>query len=544
MEHIAAVAAAKASVTAQKHAVLLSGPNGVGKSGVGLETFLTCLVQGLFVVYIASSRDWVEAAKKGEGEIFFLELLLSQNADLIAADPVLRRIFAPALVKDGALNASMYSALLKALAQRPGPVVSVIADEVQAITFAHRDGAGAPENSRGYNAREFFSPWVVWDSPTRVFVRMDIASNHGARELTLPSGEEKRLKVIRPWTADVINAVTTNPKSPIAFAKADESARKRIVDAGGGIPRTLFRGKNGIATKLASAELVGATLSLKDAVGAVVHEIKTDMDRNSTRWFKDLDAGQQIEAAEKLLPLLRGEVTWDPVKSLYDDGLVARVGETSHVVPVSPLAASVLMSNLGKLLRPHFKRLQDEPKADVRGILFEQQLITCLGSTRHCVLPTKTLSATIAANVDVKVDRVDVFDKISDLEAAEDAWTLFVPLSGSYPCDIISIPPDSDKTSPIYMWEASIIDPRDSKRVDDKLSWFQEQEGEKQLGVLRQLRDKYPARRIVGIFCYSGDLAAGTAHTRFSELDTEAAEYNAEMRVADAAGMRLVGVNL
>ena len=315
MEHIAAVEAAKASLNVQKHGVLLSGPNGVGKSGVGFEAFFTCLARGLLVVYIASARDWVEAAKKGEGEIFFLDLLLSQNADLIAANPVLRRILAPALVEGGALDASMYSALLKALAQRPGPVVSVIADEVQVITFAHRDGASALALPSERAAREFFSPWVMWDSPARVFVRMDIASSHGARELTLPSGEEGRLKVIRPWTADVVTAVTTNPKSPIAFDKAHEAARKRVVDAGGGIPRTLFRGKNRIAYKLATAKLTGFTMTLNDAVGAVVHEIKTDMDRCFKSWFEPLDAGQKVEAAEKLLPLLRGKVTWDPVRA-------------------------------------------------------------------------------------------------------------------------------------------------------------------------------------------------------------------------------------
>ena len=204
------------------------------------------------------------------------------------------------------------------------------------------------------------------------------------------------------------------------------------------------------------------------------------------------------------------------------------------------------MMHLGPFLRPHFKRLQDEPNAGARGILFERQLITRLGSMGHCVLPTKTLSATTAASLEVKVDCVNVFDKISDLEAAEDSWTLYVPRSDSYPCDIISIPPDSDKTSPIYMWEASIVDPRDSKRVNDKLGWFPDEDASKNipLGVLRQLREKFPDRRIVCIFCYSGDLTAGTSHTRFADLDTAAASAgrNAEMRVVDAQYMRSLGV--
>lgn len=60
--------------------VLLSGPNGVGKSSCGLLAYLTCVAQSLTVVYIPNARAWTQAAMKGDGDKFFLKLLLTLNA--------------------------------------------------------------------------------------------------------------------------------------------------------------------------------------------------------------------------------------------------------------------------------------------------------------------------------------------------------------------------------------------------------------------------------------------------------------------------------
>ena len=83
------------SSAVQSHAfgVLLSGPNGVGKSAVGLLTYLCCLAQGRFAVYIPHSIDWVTAAESERGDEFLLEHFFLQNLDLIAAEPSLRRVF-------------------------------------------------------------------------------------------------------------------------------------------------------------------------------------------------------------------------------------------------------------------------------------------------------------------------------------------------------------------------------------------------------------------------------------------------------------------
>lgn len=115
--------------------VLLSGPNGVGKSLAAVHAFLSSFAQGLIVVYIPNAMEWVIAAQEGLGHEYFLKHLLAQNADLIASDPVLREALLPAL-RDQVLDAAVMRALYKALERERCPGVGVIVDEVQKITEA------------------------------------------------------------------------------------------------------------------------------------------------------------------------------------------------------------------------------------------------------------------------------------------------------------------------------------------------------------------------------------------------------------------------
>ena len=54
-----------------------------------------------------------------------------------------------------------------------------------------------------------------------------------------------------------------------------------------------------------------------------------------------------VAATKLMLPLLRGEIQWQRVKGLYDDGIVARTCVGSMFVePVSAVAASVIFEVL------------------------------------------------------------------------------------------------------------------------------------------------------------------------------------------------------
>jgi hypothetical protein len=217
----------------RKSGVLLTGPNGVGKSADGLLAFLCCLAQGRFAVYIPDAKVWVAAAEAGRGDEFLLERFFMQNVDKIATTPVLRAVFDSRL-RGIKVDASVMDAFRSALTTRPGPAVAVIVDEVQNITQAigksRVPGATAAERTA---ASYFHLGWETWNAANLWFVRMDIASWHGTRERKIPSGEEGRLRFVSPWALESARMALACEASP-AFVE-QEKVRDRIIHLAGGV---------------------------------------------------------------------------------------------------------------------------------------------------------------------------------------------------------------------------------------------------------------------------------------------------------------------
>lgn len=65
-----------------KPGVLLSGPNGCGKSAVGLLSALAAYAQSLPIVYIPNARTWINFAETEPGHKFLLQRFLTQNAGM------------------------------------------------------------------------------------------------------------------------------------------------------------------------------------------------------------------------------------------------------------------------------------------------------------------------------------------------------------------------------------------------------------------------------------------------------------------------------
>lgn len=198
---------------------LASGCNGTGKSGIRIEAFATSAANNHIEVYVPSASAWVNNALRNTGNGYFLEVLLKQNADLIVCNPALLQIFEPLLHDPSPARfqpepqcEQVMSALVGALKARPGPAVGVIVDEVQHITRAIEEGRRHGATAKRQHAGDYFKNWHNWDNENKVFVRMDIASSHGQRELKLPSGEDVRLKIVRPWNAREVDAALSNDK--------------------------------------------------------------------------------------------------------------------------------------------------------------------------------------------------------------------------------------------------------------------------------------------------------------------------------------------
>ena len=153
--------------------VLISGPNGVGKSATGLLTFLVCAAKRLPCIYISSAIKWVFDANANKAANFLLELFVYQNADLIVSDPVLRSVFEPFFRGDEKLDADTMERLQSEFRAHPTLAVGIIIDEVQAITTVAISDENEP--SRPY----FRDNWYNWQGKGKTFVRMDIATSHG-----------------------------------------------------------------------------------------------------------------------------------------------------------------------------------------------------------------------------------------------------------------------------------------------------------------------------------------------------------------------------
>lgn len=529
--------------------VLLSGPNGTGKSAIGVEAAMSAFARGLVCIYIPTASAWVAAAKAGNGDGFLLERLLRQNADLIADQPALREALAPALVlgpaairkMDAKPAGEVMDSLRDVLTTKPACNIGIVVDEVQTISFCIRDGMPEPATTPPRIGAEYFKDWYNWDNRNAVFVRMDIASSHGARELKLPSGEEHRLRVIKPWTADVVHAATTAAGSPLAFPKAYESARKRIIFTAGGIPRSLFQGKQLLKLTIAA----GSTLS--SATSKVEHDLRVAMEENCERWFKGLSAEDKANASNSMLRLVRGEVSWSRVKGLYDDGLVARCGDGFNVKPVSAVASSVIMGVLaGHYLEAVLKPLGHFAPGAERGFALELQVIACLAVIGSRSLPAKMLMGDEAApNVSVRVDERLPFDDIDDIVLHDALSRLYVPTSKSFSCDAITVPSSAAAaTEPIVVWETSVTTPRDSDRVNKVQKWFGA------AGIVTLLRAAHPLRPIVCALCWPKGLGVAgptaTKHAALTDAAAAASINSAEVRVSvvDIKGLQKLGVRV
>lgn len=501
--------------------VLLSGPAGTGKTAVGLLSFLYCAARGLPCVYIPNARDWVVAAQTGRGDEYFLGVFLSQNADLILSDSVLRAALSPAL-SGGPLDSAMMSRLLSALLARPGPAVGCIFDEVQTISASIAAGLLPGAIPKFQEAAAYFLQWQNWATRLNCFVRMDIASAHGSRELTLPGGEAGRLRILQPWPMAEVTSACSDAECPL-FIQPD--MRDRAFFVAGGILRLLYR--------------VHTDLSAHRAIDTIDADIRGEMLEHCHLWFSRLSVDEKVSATKQMLPLIRGEIQWQRVKGLYDDGIVARscVGST-FVEPVSAVAASVVFEVLSTHGRTTFALLSSVEAGEIRGFELERQVLSLLAPS-SLLLAAKSLSAAPCVAVSARADVALPVGSVSLHIRAGNVATLFVPLSKQFPCDAITIPAQLS-ASPIVLWECSVTDPRKQHRVKKVLDWFK-----KPGGIVAQLRAALPGRPIVCALCWDGVLEVGSK-SKFKELDTAAAALSPKgavrFAVLDADSLRMLGV--
>ena len=518
------------------HGVLLSGPNGVGKSAVGLQAFLCCQALGHFAVYIQDSKGWVDAAEQagGRGDMFFLERLFWQNAHLIAAHPPLRAVFANRL-RGAPVNDAMMDELRQVLA-RGEATVAVIVDDVQRITTAIAKGeeAGAPADLQKF-ARYFFNNWSSWNTENWCFVRLDIASSHGTRDLKLPSGDAHRLRFALPWPLDIARAALKHAKSPI-FVKWS-GAHNRIIHTAGGVIRSIMQCIEALSPRKDNASL-----------DAMEKHLRERMREDCLDWLTNLDEKSRLEAIRNITPLLRGQLTWVDVKGAYDYGLVAFVApsvpvQDKNVIPVSPVAASVLHQQMSAVRRrlkaPSLSTIQGDSE---RGYELERQLLCRLDPIKLDV-SSVLLDGKFGPSFSLHVDHAMIYDTYEETATSTDMHVLYIPRSTQSSCDAIIVPASpanpSDEIAPLLVLEVSVTDPRTPKRVNKISKWFDQGE------LIDQLKAAHPHRSITIVLFWNGTLSSEpTKHQNVKAHQQRATEEGINILVVHGAGLSTLDVQL
>lgn len=507
--------------------VLLSGPNGVGKSAVGLLAYLACVAQGLPAVYIASAVSWVRSIRttSQEGDAFLLDAFMQQNADLILSSEHFRPLFLPVFLGDAELSSPLLDQLGH-VTRVGAPAIGIIVDEVQNIT-------DEVAKAHSHAAEYFRLTWHSWAAAvTAPFVRMDIASAHGVREFSLASGEQHRLRYVTPWTDTARDVFLSNPVSP-GYMSAP-SARQRAAFVGGGVVRTLLRFR---AILVAHRGDEG-----KERFDAAEQDIRQEMALCCTRWLSEMtNANDRKIAAGVVRNLVLGKATWAELKPMYDAGLVARVS-SGHTVPVSPVAASVLHSVLSREGSRHMTRIRSLREGGDQGYELENQLHILLDAVRVS-LSVVTLTGDAAPAVHLSTSYSLPFSTVDaslDLHT-DSASVLYLPTSSNFAADaiIVSKKRDADhEHDPVIIVESSMTNPRDAARVNKVLKWFQPG------GIVQRLSAVFSGRDVCILLCFGGGVldSPSPAAWKHAELSDAAAHAGVRIAVADCRGLEQLGV--
>ena len=516
--------------------VLLSGPNGVGKSGVGLLAYLLCAARRLPVVYLCNTETWVEEAEIGKGHTHLLEAFWRQNADLVAASEPLRGVFAAALQDDaGALTPHVMRAL-RAAVERHGLGIGVILDEVQHITAAVSEGRATAATAGASTAGRYFRfNWHDWQNGNAVFARMSIASAHGERDYKLPSGEDHRVRVVEPLSDSQREALQSNPDSP-AFV-SDPAVRTRIVFYSGNILRALM---NAGRAALPTTDRATINAELKRRLDRLYMTMQVDC----RRWLADLTEMQRRTAAEQAMELLSGKLPWMAAKRLYDAGILYRTADSDLLRPVSAAASSAYLTATAEHVAMAAKPLSGIGDGRIRGFALEAQVLARL-STVSVMVGNKLLDGeTLGEALLLRSSYTLPFRKLEEV-VPRDTPVLYRPSSGTYPCDGILMPAAGDSKSAVIVLECSVVDPRETKRVDKVLKYWEPK------GVVVTLKQRLPAQPLFVALFYDGDLEKKTLEADALALSrggspgaAAGAAVGTVVRVFDRASLAMLGLVL
>ena len=180
---------------------------------------------------------------------------------------------------------------------------------------------------------------MTWNNENICVVRTDTGT-HGLPEFNLSLDDSLRLRFAGQLSLETA-AVTVSEEASPAFVPKFH-AHSKIRHLGGGIIHQLLKCKELLPGGIITSE------ELEDLDTAMRHTFKVACDH----WLHHLDDKGRRDASRDVLTLICRQVLFASLtKGAYDDGLVAMTSDDMFVKSISPVAASVVASDLNAIYR-------------------------------------------------------------------------------------------------------------------------------------------------------------------------------------------------
>ena len=283
---------------------------------------------------------------------------------------------------------------------------------------------------------------------------MDAAAKIDAPEgeRTAEPSRKRRLRIVQPLPPALIAVLQADASSPAYIA--DEQLRSHVSFIAGGVLRRLVFG----------ADMARGECDSKSKRERIWNAFWAPMAEDCSRWLAAIPAGSdRMAAVASAFDLVRGELTWSRAKPLYDDGLVARMESSARVVPVSPVAAAVILQTVAEEVRGQRTSLSSKPAGAQRGYELERQLRAAINPCATFVSANR-LGGAPAYGLQLRASYALPFKALHEV-VLRDEPVAYMPLNPNFACDMIMMPAVDDAASPIILLEPSATYPLDSDRV-------------------------------------------------------------------------------
>jgi len=329
--------------------VCLSGPNGVGKSSVLHMLASLAHFNDWIVLYIPRALQWAEVEMGLDGKPsaepaarYFLKKFVELNQvyaeELERLQPGLWNVIEAALKRETSATIAQTD-LMTTLGEQYKYSVLYAFDEHQVLfPKAGEDPALAPLTMRP----DYFRTFTSWQGETAGLRTYTIYSGsaHSKFEQGLASGEERRLRYIRPWKLKDFETVTRSPESSLYIPDLDRCPEEEqyMREVTGHVPRYIRFVKDEHTAIAASERHRSAAQKIRTAVEIVENRTKTQCEAEIEKTFLGLRMEKRNDFIDYLghilLPAWYGGLPVERNSQLYDKGFIFQDEDPALEIPV------------------------------------------------------------------------------------------------------------------------------------------------------------------------------------------------------------------